>query len=194
MRTSWLIAIAVGLAGSTALGADVVIGYQPPPGAPTVATGPPAGAPCVEAYPPGCKPSVRDRLRGLAGRPACCESPCATAPHQPAACAEGKKGCKSCGGGCDGRSFCERLKAWLCYQPVQGCCDKTACGCRPAPLYAYFLDDCAQGPGCAQAPACCEKPGLWRRLCDSGHKLFASPAGHGCGAGVGCPSGSCGVR
>jgi len=157
MRTNWLIAVAVGLAGTTALAADVVIGYQPPPG-----YQPPTGAPAA---------------------PAVATSPCAEGK-----CAQG------CGRACDGRSCWERIKAWLCYQPVKGCCDKTACGCRPAPLYAYFIDDCAQGPGCAQAPACCDKPGLWRRLCDSGHKMFASPAGHGCGAGVGCPSGMCGVR
>lgn len=174
MRTSWLIAVAVSLAGSTAFGADVVIGYQPPP-VTHVVTGPAAAAPCAEGCSEECKPSVRDRLRGLV-RPSCRdEAPCAED--------RGPKGC----GSCDGRSCWERLKAWLCYRPTRGCCDRKACGCRAAPLYAYFLDDCAQGPGCAQPPACCERPPLWRRLCGSGHGLFANPAGHSCGAGVGCP-------
>jgi hypothetical protein len=180
MRTSWLIAVAVGLAGAGALRAEVVVGNQTPPGAKVSPAGPAVYAPPSPggawAHPPALTPAVPPANGG----PGCA----------PAGCNSGKK----CGPSCDGRSFGERLKAWLCYQPVKGCCDKKACGCKPAPLYAYFADDCVQGKGCAQAPACCEKPGLWRRLCESGHKVFGSPAGHGCGAGHGCTGGACGVR
>lgn len=196
MRKQWLVAVVLGLAGAVGARADVVIGYAPPAATAPMPAGPPAcGAQGCDAggCARACKPSLRERLRVgarckpcAAGCAAPAAAPCPT-PCQPA------KGCKArCG-----TPLWDRVKAWLCYQPHRGCCNKLACGCKPAPLYTYFADDCAQGPGCNQAPACCEKPPLWKRLCGSGHNMFSSPTGHGCGAGGaagGCAGGACGAR
>jgi hypothetical protein len=222
MRNLWLIAVAAALGGVAAARADVVIGYKTPVATAPMPVGPAAcGAPCGQGdCGKECKPSLRDRLRSFRNRSSC-DAPCAPAacapvakPCPPAQCApackpapcesckparckparcESCKPEKGCGAKC-GRPFLERLKDWLCYRPMK-CCNEPAANCGQPPLYTYFIDDCTQGPGCTQpVPACCDKPGLWKRMCGSGHKMFSSPAGHGCGAGTGCLNGGCSVR
>src|SRR5262245_43747785 len=86
MRTIWLFAVALGLAGAAR--ADVVIKNQvPPPPAVGIAGSAACAPPAGEARgPKECRPSLRERMRGLFG-----SGPCCGQPRDAGACARAAK-------------------------------------------------------------------------------------------------------
>jgi hypothetical protein len=104
-------------------------------------------------------------------------------------------GCGACSSCCETRSCVQRLCEWLTYRPLCqpslcDCCKRCAPCCH-APLYAYFLMNCAgNGHGCAGCGtgAChecvdsCAKP----------HELhFTKPRGLRYSAATGCGTTCC---
>lgn len=109
-------------------------------------------------------------------------------------------GCQSCAvGGCQGGKckgghggdLLGRIKAWFCYHDhgdcALGCVScKSSCG---APLYLYFLKDCAERTGCqgcGDNGVTAVNPPYSRSIFPTGHMFMGMPTANGgvcCGGG-----------
>jgi hypothetical protein len=162
MRTIWLAVIAVVFGAGSALHADdsMMKNLLVRPSKGGMEVWAVQYTPSTPAQPlPAPKP-VEPLVVPPAGQPAMPAAPVAE-PVAPAPCA-------TCGQ--HGGHHCwEKLRAWLCYRPLGGCCHGHAVCCRPAPLYLYTFNECV---GCGQKytlPPCAHEAGAIRGFLNGDH-------------------------
>jgi hypothetical protein len=80
-----------------------------------------------------------------------------------------------------------RLKSWVAFRQLHGCCCDCAKCCHIPPLYLYTLHDCVGGRHAGELPCCAHETGPFRGiiLCDQDslaasrkHPVAAAPESH----------------
>jgi hypothetical protein len=101
--------------------------------------------------------------------------------------------CAACAGGCKQgcvKNCLDKLKAWVTYRQLHGCCGECASCCHIPPLYLYTVHECVDCGQEHKLPCCAGEMGPFRGLLCGEHALHPTCNGAACKS-AGCNGAAC---